>query len=108
MLRFTPPQFWYNALHMWYVYILQHDETFEKYVGSTNDLKRRIAAHNSPKGNRWTTRLSGAWVVVYAEAYRTKADAILREQRLKKHASGKVELFKRLGHSWLDAKTGEG
>ncbi len=32
---------------MWYVYILKSDQKKFLYIGSTNDLRRRIAEHNS-------------------------------------------------------------
>ena len=43
------------------------------------------------------------------EAYVSEKDARLREQRLKHHGSGKVELKKRLQHSFeLHSQTGAG
>ena len=40
-------------------------------------------------------------MLIYAEAYRDKRDAVLREHKLKHHGSGKHELLKRLSHSKL-------
>ncbi len=85
---------------MWIVYVLQHTDSRKLYFGVTKDLKQRIQEHNSG-GKKYTTRLHGIWVFVYAEAYRSKEDALLREKRLKRHASGKHELLKRLKNSLI-------
>ena len=92
---------------MWIVYVIQNNKTFETYIGFTNNLNQRIKIHNA-KGKKFTTRKNGEWVLIYAEVYLSKADALAREKRLKIHGSGKIELFKRLKNSKLDAKTGEG
>ena len=34
---------------MWHVYVLQSKVDGDKYIGMTNDLKRRIALHDSGK-----------------------------------------------------------
>ena len=92
---------------MWIVYVIQNDETFETYIGFTDNLNQRIKIHNA-KGKKFTTRKIGKWILIYAEAYLSKIDALAREKRLKIHGSGKIELFKRLKNSKLDTKTGEG
>ena len=92
---------------MYVLYLIQNDVTLEKYFGVTNDLKQRIKTHNS-RGKKFTTRKNGKWILVYAEAYRSKDDAYVREKRLKSHGSGKIELIKRLNNSLLDTKSGEG
>jgi putative endonuclease len=85
------------------VYVIEHSETHQIYIGYTNDLKRRIDEHNS-RSNRSTIRKEGKWIVIYAEAYRSKKDAYEREQRLKAHGSAKHSLFKRLNNSRLNQK----
>ena len=66
---------------MFYTYAL-YDKT-EKifYIGSTNDLKRRVAEHNS--GKTQTTSKMHDKALVYYEACLTKQDAVEREQQLK-------------------------
>ena len=71
------------------------------YIGITDDLKRRLREHNA-KGKKFTTRNQGEWILIYAEAYRSKNDVIKREGRLKNHGSGKHELIKRLKNSLLE------
>jgi len=89
------------------MYVIQNNFTQEIYIGYTQNLRERLETHNK-KGKKFTTRKNGEWVLIYAEAYKSKQDALLRERRLKSHGSGKIELFKRLKNSMLDTKTGEG
>ena len=91
---------------MYIVYLIQNNVTFEFYFGVTNNLKQRIKDHNSG-GKKFTTK-KGKWILVYAEVFRSKKDAYIREKKLKSHGSGKNELIKRLDNSLLDAKSGEG
>src|SRR3989344_8028099 len=89
------------------VYLIQHTETGEIYIGVTSDLKRRIKEHNSG-GHKFTTRKSGQWVLVYTEAFRSKTDATRRERKLKSHGTTKYALLKRLTTSLLETKIREG
>ncbi len=80
---------------MWIIYIIQHTTTKQIYIGVTQDLKRRLSEHNS--GNqRATKRNSGEWLLIYAEAYRSKSSAYERERKLKQYGSAKQKLFKRI------------
>ena len=83
---------------MFYVYIIQNDISHELYIGYTNNLKRRVTEHNGDS-KKYTTRDLGAWKVVYYEAFRSQADAKLREVKLKQHGSSKRELYKRISQS---------
>ncbi len=83
---------------MYTVYILKHNYTGQIYIGRTNDLKRRIKEHNSGS-NISTNRKSGKWILVYAEAYRAKKDADVRELKFKQHGRSKQELLRRLNES---------
>jgi putative endonuclease len=85
---------------MWYLYLIQNDTTFEKYIGITTDLRRRVSEHNLSM-NRSTKRKTGQWVLIYAEAYRSKEDAVIRERKMKLYGKSKQELLKRCGNSLL-------
>jgi predicted GIY-YIG superfamily endonuclease len=65
---------------MYILYLIQNNVTLEKYFGVTNNLKQRIKTHNS-NSKKFTTRNKGKWVLVYAEAYRSKKDAYDREKK---------------------------
>ena len=65
----------------YFVYIL---ECFDGslYTGYTNDLERRLKAHNDGKGAKYTkTRLPVR--LLYSEAYDSKKDAMSREWHIK-------------------------
>ncbi len=93
---------------MYYVYILQNNETKELYSGFTTDLKRRLIEHNNNKCKKFTTRKNGKWIVIYAEAYKSEEDARKREYRIKHNGSTKKELFKRISKCMLESKSGAG
>ncbi len=65
-----------------YVYILRcRDESL--YTGWTNDLEKRLEAHNSGKGAKYT-RGRGPVTLVYSETLSTKEEALHRECEIKK------------------------
>lgn len=71
---------------MFYVYVLE-DETGELYIGSSNDLRRRLQEHNqgesfSTKGHRWRC--------IYYEACLNERDARRREKYLKTTQGGRL------------------
>ena len=86
---------------MYILYIIQHSDTKQIYIGKTNNLKRRIQEHNTNKQNA-TKRKSGQWILIYAEAYRSKKDVDLREIKLKQHGSNKRWLKDRIKNSFLE------
>jgi len=52
------------------------------YVGWTNELDKRLAAHNSGTGAKSTR--GRVWVLLYAEKYPTRSAAMSREWHLKR------------------------
>lgn len=67
-----------------YVYVLgsRTADRVVTYVGWTNDLDARLAAHNEGRGAR-TTR-GRTWRLLYAERYATRGAAMSREWHLKR------------------------
>ena len=55
------------------------------YVGYTNNLKKRIALHNSGKGAKFTR--GRKWILIYKEKFKSKKEAIFREYYIKKNRS---------------------
>jgi putative endonuclease len=82
---------------MYYVYLLKSEKTGGYYIGCTNNLRKRVAEHNS--GKSLYTRNKAPWELRYYEAYFSKNDAFQREKQLKKNKSGYRELRKRLADS---------
>ena len=65
----------------WYVYILRcKDGTL--YTGSTDDVERRLAVHNSGKGAKYT-RSRRPVEVVYTEECESYSAALKREYAIK-------------------------
>ena len=77
---------------MFYAYILRCRDG-SLYCGYTNDLQRRLQAHNSGTGSKYTrSRLPVE--LVYYEEFQSKNEALSREWHLKQlsHAQ-KLSLF---------------
>jgi len=72
---------------MYYVYIIQSAEE-RYYIGSTDNIEKRIQQHNSPHYKGWTNRFSN-WKLVYSESYSTRKEALTRERQIKKMKGGK-------------------
>ena len=67
----------------YYVYILEcADKTL--YVGSTNDLEKRLKVHNTSKFGAHYTKIRRPVVLKYSESLATKSEALKREFALKK------------------------
>lgn len=65
------------------VYILKcADDTL--YIGSTNDIEKRLLAHNGGKNGARYTRGRGPVKLVYSKKLKTKSAALKREWALKK------------------------
>ena len=66
----------------WYVYILEcGDGTL--YTGATNDVARRLEAHNAGQGAKYT-RGRGPLQLVYTEKCISCSQALSREYAIKK------------------------
>ncbi len=66
----------------WYVYILRcGDGTL--YTGITDDVQRRLAAHNAGKGAKYT-RGRGPVVLCYQQAQESYSAALRREYAIKR------------------------
>ena len=67
------------------------------YVGWTNDVARRLAAHNSGKGARSTR--GRAWVLLYSEKCTSRRHAMSREWHLKRDRKFRKQIALALGDS---------
>lgn len=66
----------------WSVYIIQCKDS-KLYTGITNNLTRRIKAHNSGNGCRFT-KYRAPVALLHSEQYLTKPDALRREAAIKR------------------------
>ncbi len=65
----------------WFLYILRcENDTF--YTGVTKDLKRRLKMHNDGKASRYT-RSRRPVKMIYSENCKTRAEALIRECKVK-------------------------
>ena len=66
-----------------YVYIIGSNEPRNRtYVGWTTDISKRLKAHNTSKGAKFTR--GSQWKILHKEKLETKSDAMKREVELKK------------------------
>lgn len=67
----------------WIVYILISERDNKRYIGSTNDLNRRLHEHNSGKVRSTKNRIPLR--LIYKEEFLTEREARLREKFFKTH-----------------------
>ncbi|MBM2820908.1 MAG: hypothetical protein HW405_668 [Candidatus Berkelbacteria bacterium] len=77
---------------MYYVYILRSLKDGKHYIGSTDNLERRINEHNAGKTMSLKRRLP--LKIIYQEEYFTRIEAIKREKNIKRYKGGNA--FKKL------------
>jgi putative endonuclease len=70
------------------LYILQSQLTGRYYVGSTNDLPRRLSEH--ARSHSPATKGRGPWVLVYQESFQSLLEARRREFEIKRWKSAKL------------------
>jgi len=63
---------------MWYVYVIKSLKNERLYVGSTNDIKRRLKEHNDGVGGKYTKN-NRPFKLVFYEAFLNKKDAMKDE-----------------------------
>ena len=82
---------------IWYVYMVRcNDGTL--YTGITNDLEKRIKAHNSGKDGARYTRSRRPVKLVYSEEAGAKSTAAKLENKIKKMTRAKkMETIERRG-----------
>jgi putative endonuclease len=76
---------------MFFVYVLRcSDSTL--YTGITNDIRKRLRAHNSGKGAKYTRKRLPVRLL-YKEEHPTRSDALRRESAIKRMTrKEKIEL----------------
>ena len=79
---------------MFYTYLLGSQKDKELYIGSTNNLRKRMAEHNSGKVPSTQSRTPMA--LLYYESYKTEQEARDREAALKLRGQARAQLLKRI------------
>ena len=70
---------------MYFTYILYSAKLDKYYIGSTDNLERRLKEHNRGKSN--FTRTGIPWSLVYSETYETRQEAYHCEMKIKNRKS---------------------
>jgi putative endonuclease len=92
----------------YYVYILASKKNGVLYVGTTNDLERRMIEHRSEAIKGFTQRYH-VKKLVYYEIFEKPYDAICREKALKKwYRKWKIELIEAQNPQWQDLYNSNG
>ena len=66
-------------------YILFSEKLNKFYIGSTNDIDRRLDDHN--RGKSPFTKTGMPWILVYKETFQTRSEALKREKYIKNQKS---------------------
>ncbi len=74
------------SMQKYWTYILKSKTTGRYYIGSTNDLNRRLADHN--RGKSKSVRGRGPFEIIYYEEYQTRQEAVKREVEIKNFKGG--------------------
>ena len=64
---------------MFWAYVLEN-ECGKFYIGSTDNLERRVEQHNAPDDLTKFTHKNGPWKLVRSEPFALRTDAVRRER----------------------------
>ena len=65
-----------------YILITSSKNRYISYVGYTSNIEKRINAHNSSKGAKFTK--GRKWKLVFKKKFKTKSEAMKAEIKIKK------------------------
>ena len=71
-----------------WVYILESPKG-RFYIGSTDDVDRRVVEHNEQFGHQTFTHKNGPWMLVWSEPHPSRAAAMARERQVKSMKSAR-------------------
>ena len=85
-----------------YVYILASQRNGTLYIGSTDNLVRRVGEHREGQIPGFTSRYRVKMLVWY-QAFETRDDAFRRERQMKVwRRAWKIELIEKTNPGWRD------
>jgi putative endonuclease len=70
---------------MFYVYIIYSSSLEKYYIGSTEDLQKRLVQHNSGKGN--FTQKGIPWKLIVSIECKSRTEAVQLEIKIKKRGT---------------------
>ena len=80
---------------MFFVYMIKSIEHNWYYVGSTENIERRLKQHSN--GHVKSTKYRAPYELVYTEKYSSVSEARTREKDLKTNRSLKEDIIKKFG-----------
>ena len=72
-------------MQSFHTYILFSHSRNKFYIGSTNDIQRRLIEHNS--GQNTSTKFGLPWDLIYSKEFSSKSEAIRLEIKIKKRGA---------------------
>ncbi|PIY97078.1 MAG: endonuclease [Candidatus Kerfeldbacteria bacterium CG_4_10_14_0_8_um_filter_42_10] len=66
---------------MYFIYVIISINYSNRYVGTTDNVEKRVMEHNAGKCRYTKGRMP--WKLIYTETYNTRAEAMKREKFLK-------------------------
>ena len=85
-----------------FTYILASRRNGTLYIGSTDDLTRRVWEHQEGAGSAFAAK-HGVRLLVYFEQHDTRHGAFIRERQMKEwRRAWKLELIERFNPGWRD------
>lgn len=73
----------------YYVYIIQSKADGSFYKGFSEDPFKRLEQHNNGEGQYTSAKVP--WILVCLLEFTTKADALIKEKKLKKYSSASLK-----------------
>ena len=83
----APTEFYFDTLSVIYVYILHSQRTQRYYVGSTEDVEKRLQQHNAGKSS--STHAGRPWELIHTESFDSRSEAVLHERKIKARGIGR-------------------
>ncbi|WP_375205731.1 GIY-YIG nuclease family protein [Hyphococcus sp.] len=92
----------YTGEKQFWVYILASQKNGTLYIGSTDNLPKRVWEHKEDVYKGFTSKY-GVKLLVWYEAYETRQSAFIRERQMKKwKRAWKIELIEKENLDWAD------
>ena len=73
---------------MFFVYFLKSSKNDDLYIGSTENLEKRISSHNSGKVK--STKFYRPWELLEYEEYESRSEAVKKEKFFKSHQQKEI------------------
>ncbi|NND34745.1 MAG: GIY-YIG nuclease family protein [Saprospiraceae bacterium] len=74
-----------EQIKKFYMYILFSETRDRYYIGSSDDVQRRLQDHNT--GRSKSTKTGRPWILAYSETFATRSLAVKREMEVKRKKS---------------------